>query len=114
MIQLFDVPLSERDELMRRFKQVGEVRAQKQTQNISAPAGRLATAHIDVTLTNVPPIVPTDEGVWPQIRNSLAFSFRLLSVSLMFVVVGLCVVLPWALVLWVGVKLFRRVRAKPA
>jgi uncharacterized membrane protein YgcG len=112
--QLFDVPLAAKDELLRRFKQAGHVRAQKQTQNLQAPSGKLATAHIDVTLTNVPPIVPTDEGVWPQIRNSLGLAFRLLSVSLMFVIVGLFVVLPWALVLWIAVKLFRRVRAKPA
>jgi hypothetical protein len=33
-------------------------------------------------------------------------------VSLMFVIVGLSVLLPWALIVWLGVKLVRRLRAR--
>lgn len=111
-IQLFDVPLSAKDNLVRNFKVKGKVRAQKITQNLQAPEGKLATAHIDVTLTNLTPIVPADESLWGQVRTSLSYAFRLLSVSLMFVIVGISVILPWALVLWVAVKLVRRARAK--
>jgi hypothetical protein len=113
-IQLFDVPLAAKNDLVARFKKEGTVLAQKTGQNLQAPEGRLATAHINVILTNANPIVPSDETLWPQIRTSLAYAFRVLSVSLMFLIVGVCVLLPWALVVWVGLRVVRRVRSKPA
>jgi hypothetical protein len=112
--QFFDVPLAAKDDLVKKFKLVGKVRAQKATQNLQAPEGKLATAHIDVTLTNLTPIVPDDQSLWGQVRTSLGYAFRLLSVSLMFVIIGICVILPWALLLWVAVKLVRRTRSKPS
>jgi hypothetical protein len=111
-IALFDVPLLAKDELAAKFKAIGKVRGQKAAQNLQAPDGKLATAHINVRLTNVTPIVPSDEGLWPQVRRSLGYAFTLLSVSLMFVIVGLSVLLPWALIVWLGVKLVRRLRAR--
>jgi hypothetical protein len=47
--------------------------------NPQVPDNELATAHIDVTLTSSEPIVPSDEGLWPQIRTSLLYGFKLLS-----------------------------------
>ncbi len=110
--QVFDVPLAAKEEVVRAIKDAGQVRGQDSAQNLQAPEGKLATARIGVRLLNPNPIVPLDEGVWPQIRTSLAYAFRLLSVSLMFVIVGLSVILPWALVIWVAVKLVRRARSK--
>lgn len=111
---LFDVPLSAKDELVRKFKGVGVVRVQQSVRNPQVPDSKLATAHLDVTLTSGLPIVPSDEGLWPQVRTSLAYSFRLLSWSLMFIILGLSVVLPWALLVYGVVKLIRRLRGKPA
>ena len=110
--QLFDVPLAAKEDLVKKFSAIGKVRAQKATQNLQAPDGKLATAHIDVTLTNQTPIVPGDEGLYANLRNSLAYAVKLLSVSLMFVIVGISVLLPWALLVWIGVKLVRRARSK--
>ena len=56
--------------------------------------------------------MPSDEGLWSQVRKSLGYAFWLLSISLMFVIVGISVLLPWALVAWVGTKIVRRMRAK--
>ena len=109
---LFNVPLAAKDELVRKFKGFGKVRDSKSSSNPQAPETKLATVHLDVILTNLPPIVPSDEGMWPQIRTSLSYSFRMLSLSLMFIVFGLSVVLPWALVLWVVVKLVKKIRGK--
>ncbi len=111
-IQWFDVPLAAKDDLVQKFKLLGTVRAQRASENVEAPATKMATAHIDVTLTNVTPIVPADEGLWPQVRSSLGYAFRLLSLSLMFLIVGVAVLLPWALILWAGFKLIRRMRGK--
>ncbi len=111
-IQLFDVPLAAKEALASQFKALGKVRGQKTAQNLQAPDGKLATAHLNVRLTNVTPIVPSDDGVWPQVRRSLSYAFTLLSVSLMFLIVGVSVLLPWALLVWVGVKVVRRLRNK--
>ncbi|GEM_PF-1073305 len=111
--QLFDVPLAAKDDLVKKFSAIAKsVRAQKATQNLQAPDGKLATAHIDVTLTNQAPIVPSDEGLAANVRNSLAYAFRLLSLSMIFVIVGISVILPWALVVWIGFKIVRRMSSK--
>jgi len=57
--------------------------------------------------------VPSDEGMWPQIRSGLSYSFWILSRSLFLVLIGVCVVLPWALLLLLAYKLIRRWWAKP-
>ena len=46
--------------------------------------------------------------MWPQIRKSLSFSFNVLMWSLMFIIVGLCVVLPWGLLGYGGYRVVRR------
>ncbi|MCI0684666.1 MAG: DUF4349 domain-containing protein [Gemmataceae bacterium] len=111
-VRLFDVPLSARDEVVSKLKLVGDIRGQKASQNLQAPDTKLGKVQILVRVTNLTPIVPDDQGLWAQMRTSLGYAFRLLSVSLMFVVVGVFVILPWALVLWVAVKLVRRARGK--
>ncbi|HWY86540.1 MAG TPA: DUF4349 domain-containing protein [Gemmataceae bacterium] len=113
-ILVFDVPLAAKDELIRQLKTAGTLRLQTSTRNPQVPENELATAHIDVTLTSSGPIVPSDEGLWPQIRTSLFYSFKLLSWSLMFVILGLSVILPWVLVLWGAYKLVGKWRKKPA
>jgi Domain of unknown function (DUF4349) len=112
VIQLFDVPLAAKETLAAQVKAIGKVRGQKATQNRQATDGKLATAHLNVRLTNVAPIVASDDGVWPQVRRSLSYAFTLLSVSLMFLIVGVSVLLPWALIVWVGIKVVRRMRNK--
>src|SRR5262249_20930204 len=113
-ILIFDVPLAVKDDLVRQLKSAGIVRLHRSARNPEVPDNELATAHIDVTLTSSGPIVPNDEGLWPQIRTSLFYSFKLLSWRLMLVILGLRVVLPGVLVLWAGYKLVSRWRRKPA
>ncbi len=109
----FDVPLAAKDELVRKMRNAGKVRVDKSSPNPQVPETKLATAHFRVFVANYGPIVPTDEGLWPRIRTGLTYSFTFLSMSLMFIVIGLSVVLPWALVIWVVVKIVRRMRSKP-
>ena len=112
-ILVFDVPLTAKDELIRDLEGAGIVRLQTSTRNAHVPDNELATAHIDVTLTSSGPIVPSDEGLWLQVRTSLFYSFKLLSWSVMFVVVGLSVVLPWIVLLWAGYRVVSRLRKRP-
>ena len=71
-------------------------------------------ARIDVTLSNAELIVPRDDGLWPQVRKGLSYSMTVLSLSVTWLIFGLCVLLPWALVGYGGYRLVRRLfRAPP-
>ena len=70
------------------------------TKNPQVPDGDLAIARLEVTLSNVELIVPPGGSFLEQIRNGLATSFRVLSLSLYFLVVGICALGPWAILLY--------------
>lgn len=103
----YEVPLASAG-LADRFKSAGVVRAHESSRDPHAPAGKYATARIDVTLTSEGPIAGENEGLWPPIRKGLAYSASVLLTSMTWVVFGLCVVLPWVVVVWGGYRLVRR------
>ncbi len=111
---VFDVPLTAAAGLIEKFKAAGTVRTQDATRNPQVPEGELAIARLDVTLTNAEQIVPGNEGVWPQVRKGLSTSFIALSWSLTVVIIGVCFVLPWALVLYAAYVIVRRLRRNAA
>jgi hypothetical protein len=105
---IYDLPLSVAPALVEKFKAAGQVRLNRPTENTGAPEGKLAVGRIEVTLSNAPLLVPSDKGLWTEIRNGLAFSLRGLSISASWLIVGLLFVLPWLLVLYVAILLARR------
>lgn len=107
---IYEVPL-DASKIIEQFKSAGTLQSLQSVSNPEAPAGQLATARLDVTLTSRGPIVADDNGLWPQIRRGLGFSLAVLLTSVTWVVFGLCVVLPWGLAGYVGYRLVRRVRA---
>jgi hypothetical protein len=111
---VFDVPLASADGLVEKFKAAGTVRVHNAARNPQVPDGKLAIARLDVTLTNGERIVPSNEGVWPQVRKGLSTSFVALSWSLTVVIIGVCFVLPWALVLYAAYVIVRRFRRNAA
>jgi hypothetical protein len=111
---VYDVPLSAAGALIEKLKSAGIVRVQQSSRNLQAPDGRFATARLDVTLSNTDLIVAKDDGLWPQIRRGLSLSVTVLLMSVTWVVFGLCVVLPWAVVGYGGYRLFRRVAPRAA
>ena len=110
---VYDVPLSQAPALVEKFKAAGVVRVQQSSRDLQAPDGRFATARLDVTLSNTDLIVAKDDGLWPQVRRGLSFSVTVLLMSVTWVVFGLCVVLPWAVVGYGGYRLFRRLFPRP-
>ncbi len=108
------MPLAAAPGLVEKFKSAGVVRVQQASRDPQAPDGRFATARLDVTLSNSDLIVPKDDGLWPQVRRGLSFSAAVLLMSVTWVVFGLCVVLPWAVVGYGGYRLFRRLVPGPA
>ena len=61
-----------------------------------------------MTLSNTELIVPKDDGLMSQVRKGLSYSVSVLLVSVTWVIFGLCVVLPWAVVGYGGYRLARR------
>ena len=107
-IQIYDVPLRASPSLIEKFKAVGVVREQTVQRNPQERDTELAVARLYVELSNENPIVPKDEGWWAQVRKGLATSFTAISWSVVVVIIGLCFVLPWAVVLYVGYLLVCR------
>jgi hypothetical protein len=105
---IYDVPLAAAPELIEKLKRLGTVRAQQSIQNPQAPEGSFAIARLDVTLSNRDMIVPKDEGLGTQIRTGLSYSLRGLLASVSWLIIGLCVVLPWALLLYGVYRMARR------
>jgi hypothetical protein len=104
---IYDVPLSAAPALIDKLRAAGTVRAQQAMPNLQAPEGRLAVARLDVTLSNSDLIVPKDDGLWPQVRQGLATSVRFLSLSASWLIFGVCVILPWAVLAYGGYRLIR-------
>jgi hypothetical protein len=111
---IYDVPMSEVHELLDALKAAGTVRVQQSVKHAEVPDSPLAIARIEVTLSNKDLIVPSDDGFGPNVRKGLSDSFAVLSWSLRILILGLCVLLPWALVIWAVYRLIVRMRRRSA
>jgi hypothetical protein len=105
---IFEVPLAAAAGLVERFKAAGTVRASQSLRDPQAPEGKFATARIEVTLANRESIIAADDGVWSQVRRGLSYSATVLLTSVTWVVFGLCVILPWAVIGYVLYRVIRR------
>jgi hypothetical protein len=110
---LYAVPLAAAPALVEQLKKSGTVRAQETRRDPQAPDGKLAVAQIAVELESAESIVAKDSGVWPQVRNGLSTSAKVLLFSLSWIIFGALVVLPWALVGYGVYRLGRRMLAPP-
>ncbi len=111
---IYDVPLASAAGIVEKAKSAGTVRVQQSNRDPSATDGKFATARLDIVISNTELIIPKDDGVWPQIRKGLATSASALLSSLSWVIVGLCVVLPWMVVGYFGYRLVRRATKRTA
>jgi hypothetical protein len=106
---VYDVPLAAAAGLAEKLKAASQhVQSYQVKPDPEAPEGKLAVGRLVVTLSNVPGLLPRDQGLWAQLRSGLAFSLRGLSISASWLIVGLLFVLPWVLVLYVIFLLARR------
>src|SRR5439155_11359817 len=107
---VFDVPLAKAGDVLGQVRSAGAVRAVESSRDMSAPAGALAHARIDVTFATADAIVTGETSLWSSIRNGLATSVTGLLLSVRLVVIGLCLVGPWVAVAWVVWRLWKRSR----
>jgi hypothetical protein len=104
---VFEVPLAAAKGLVERFKSAGAVNVIQEVPDPQVPQGKYAIARLDVTLTNGERIVADDDGVWPQVKSGLLHSASVLLKSVKWLVFGLCLVIPWVLISFLGFRLFR-------
>jgi hypothetical protein len=109
-----DLPLASARIAADKIKALGFVRAYTMNPNLQAPEGPLAIGRIEVTASTPSRLVDAESGPWARIKGGLSVGLTALSWSLTLVVVGLCFVVPLGLMGWLGLKLVRRMKAKPA
>ncbi|HVR83520.1 MAG TPA: hypothetical protein VMU54_04365, partial [Planctomycetota bacterium] len=109
-----DLPLASARVAADKIKAMGFVRAYTMNPNLQAPEGPLAIGRIEVTVSTPSHLVDVESGPWARIKGGLSVGLTALSWSLTLVVVGLCFVVPLGLMGWLGLKLVRRMKAKPA
>lgn len=106
---VYEVPLATASGLVERFKSAGTVRVLNTSRDPLAPEGKSATARVEVTMSTPDTIVSPDETIWQPVKKGLTHSASVLMTSLTWLVFGLCVILPWALVGYGGYKVVKRV-----
>jgi hypothetical protein len=105
------VPLAKAPELIDRLKAAGVMRVQQASRRTDVPDSPLATARLEVTLSTRSLLrVSAGESFWEKIRDGLSRSMQALAWSLMFVIIGVCFVLPWAIILYGVYRLVVRLR----
>lgn len=111
---IYDVPMAKVHEVIDELRAQGTVRVQQSAKHPEVPDSPLAVARVEVTLSNKELIVPSDEGIGASVRRGLSDSFKILAWSLRFLIFGLCILLPWALVIWAIYRLVVRMRRRAA
>jgi hypothetical protein len=107
----FDVPYSSAHDVVDGLRSVGTVRIFQSKDDPQVPNGKYATARLEITVTNAEGIVPEDDGLLTQVKRGLSYSVSALLKSVTFVIFGLCVVLPWAVIGFAAYRVVRRVVA---
>ncbi len=109
---IIDVPMSKGAETVSAIRGLGTLRMIEASRNSQVPEGQLTRARIDITLANADSIVPDDKGLSTTLRGSISTTVTGLLWSLQLIIVGLCFVGPWALIIWLVVRWYRKSAAK--
>jgi hypothetical protein len=109
---VLDVPLAAAGQVLDTARGYGNVTMSQRTRNDGIPEGALSRAKIEVTLGTPDTIVRGEEGLGTSIREGLGTSIRGLLWTLQFIIIGLCLVLPWVLLVWLAWTLIRRARGR--
>ena len=109
---IVDVPLAKAPELLAKAKAEGKVLTVDHDKAANAPDGAFARARLAMTVATADPIVGDNEGLGASIRAGLSTSIEWLLKSVTLIVIGLCLVAPWAIIVWIGLKIVRRRRSR--
>jgi hypothetical protein len=90
------VPLAKADGVAVAARDKGTIHHDQSNEDPHATAGSAARARIDVTFTSETSIVGDDNGLSATIKQGLSTSARGLLWSLGMLLVGACLIVPWA------------------
>jgi len=111
---VMDVPLSQSATILGNIDQQGSRRGREVHTDTTAPDTSLARARIEVTFSNSAATLGGQESMGDYIRHGLLTSLEGLGYSLMWIIIGICLVAPWAIVIWGVWKVIRRSKSKPS
>jgi hypothetical protein len=109
---ILEVPLAAARSAVEKLTDLGQVKLLEARRNPQVPEAEISIARLDVTLSNEV-IVGTDDGPWANIKKGLSVSLTAGSYALMLVMIGVCFILPLGLVLWGGLRAWKRLRPRP-
>jgi glycine cleavage system regulatory protein len=110
---VMDVPLARAGEIVNAVREKGPVTATRRLRDDRVPQGELSRARIEVTI-GTGAIMAGEGGLWDTIKSGLRTSATGLLYALQFLIIGLCLIGPFLIGLWVMVRMFRWARRKPA
>ncbi len=110
---VFDVPRDKAATIFDAIRAAGDIRMMNTTTNPQAPDGPLARTRFELQFGEGEALVGAENSLWSSIKAGLATSLTGLGYSLRLLIVAICLVAPWALVLWGGWKLMRRTTKPP-
>jgi hypothetical protein len=105
---VFDVPPDKAATIFDSLRSAGDISSMNTGTNPQAPEGPLSRTRFDLQFAEGEALVGAEDGLWSSIQAGLATSLKGLGYSLRLLVVAICLVAPWAAVLWGGWKLLRR------
>lgn len=108
-----DVPADKAQSILDQIDHMGARRTRQVSLNTSVPESNLARAQIQVTFSDSAATLGGQESMADYVRNGVMTSLKGLGYSLMWIIVGICLVAPWVLLIWGGWKLIRRSRRTP-
>jgi hypothetical protein len=104
----FDVPADKAQSILRAIDLLqGQRKSNDQSENRQIDT-RYTRERIDLTLTTPASLVPTENGLGTSLSKGFFGGLTNLLRAMQFVIMGLVIALPFLLVLWIGMKLFRR------
>jgi hypothetical protein len=104
----FDVPADKAEAILHAIDMVrGQRKSNDQTENRQIDT-RYTREHIDLTLRTPAELVPSENGLGTSLRNGFSGGLTNLLRAMQWVIMGLVVALPFLLVLWIGMKFFKR------
>ena len=109
-----DVPLNKGLEILTKARDQGRVQVRRDSRDERVPEGQLTRLRLDVTFANEAPIVEAEDSLAGTFKGGLRTSAAGLLWSLRLIVIGLFLVLPWALILWAVWRVVRGRRRRAA
>ncbi|HZK81015.1 MAG TPA: DUF4349 domain-containing protein, partial [Humisphaera sp.] len=112
-----DVPLDKVASLIESADGKGIRKSRRTSIDAHAPEGKLARARLALTFATPATLTGSNDGALAGIRSGLGTSMRGLSYSLMLIIIGVCLVAPWALLIggiWRAVKWAKKNRSPAA